>query len=98
MISLKVSEIPSEQVDVKLVFVDREFVLPGKIVDDKHFYFSGIPKNESAWLVGVKYIDGKPLLALKNITTEEKVFDLEFKSMSLSELKKALKVIDFKPK
>ena len=98
MISLKVSEAPSEQVDVKLVFVDREFVLPGKIVDDKHFYFSGIPKNESAWLVGVKYIDGKPLLALKNITTVEKVFDLEFKSMSLPDLKKALKVIDFKPK
>lgn len=96
MISLKVSEMPTKEIDIKLVFVDREFVLPGKILDKENFYFTNIPKNEKAWIVGVKYIDGKPLLALKNITTKEKDFDLEFKLMSLQELKDALKVIDFK--
>ena len=96
MISLKVSEMPTKEIDIKLVFVDREFVLPGKILDKENFYFTDIPKNEKAWIVGVKYIDGKPLLALRNITTKEKDFDLDFKLMSLQELKEALKVIDFK--
>ena len=96
MITLKVSEMPTKEIDIKLVFVDREFVLPGKILDKENFYFTDIPKNEKAWIVGVKYINGKPLLALKNITTKEKDFDLDFKVMSLQELKEALKVIDFK--
>lgn len=96
MITLKVSEMPTKEIDIKLVFVDREFVLPGKILDKDNFYFTDIPKNEKAWIVGVKYINGKPLLALKNITTKEKDFNLDFKLMSLQELKEALKVIDFK--
>lgn len=96
MISMKVNEKPNDEVDVKLVFVDREFVLPGEIIDGKNFYFTGIPKGETAWIVGIKYINGQPLLALHKVTTAEKSFELEFKEMSLAELKEALKVIDFK--
>lgn len=56
---IKVNVRPSKQVDCKLVFKDREFVLPAGLGED-HFYFDEIPKGEDAWLVGIQYIDHIP--------------------------------------
>ena len=38
------SEMPTKEIDIKLVFVDREFVLPGKILDKENFYFTDIQR------------------------------------------------------
>ncbi|HVU58209.1 MAG TPA: hypothetical protein VHD83_24280 [Puia sp.] len=41
-----------------------------------------------------KYEDGKPFLAMKDIVVSEGVFDLDWKSVSMEELKEALKKLD----
>ncbi|MFK8006074.1 MAG: OmpA family protein [Saprospiraceae bacterium] len=92
---LTVNLLPSREVDCKLVFKKQSYVLPAKLADD-HFYFDGIPKNEEAWIVAIKYENGQPILAMKEIVVKKKSFDLEFEKLTLEELKVRLKVLDFK--
>lgn len=92
--TVKVDETPSKTIDCKLVFKDREFVLSSKINKD-HYYFPNIPKNEEAWLVGLKYENGIPSLSLEPIKTQNKTFTLNYKQLSLEELKEQLKILDF---
>ncbi|MGB0523508.1 MAG: OmpA family protein [Flammeovirgaceae bacterium] len=91
---LQVDEKPQLTVDCKLVFKNQRFVLPARI-GHEHFYFEEIPKGEKAWLVGIKYEAGKPMLALKEINVQDQNFELEFEELSLEALKKKLKVLDF---
>jgi hypothetical protein len=93
-ITLRVNVVPSKTVDCKLVFKQREFVLPGK-VQPRHFYFDGIPKQENAWVVAIRYDNGRPQLAMKEVRTAATAVDLEFKEYSLEELKAQLKILDF---
>ena len=95
MITLKVDLIPSETVDCKLVFKSRQFVLPAKIIQRTNFYFDGVPEGELAWIVAIRYDNGKPMLGLKEITVQKNTFKIDLKEMSLDELKEALKVLDF---
>lgn len=92
---IEVNLIPTREVDCKLVFKNQSYVLPAKLAVD-HFYFDEIPKNEKAWIVAIKYQNGQPMLAMKEIVVKKKSFDLEFKSLTLEELKEQLKILDFK--
>jgi len=92
--SFKVMVSPTNTTACKLVFKDRQFVLTGQI-GKKHYSFEGIPKGEKAWLVGIRYINGQPLFALKEMTISTKDVMLVFEELSLEELKEKLKVIDF---
>lgn len=94
MTKIEISVKPTKTADCKLVFKDRNFVLPAKI-DTEYFYFDGIPIGEKAWLVGINYENGIPFLAMKEITIKKQSFDLEFKERTLEQLKEDLKVLDF---
>jgi len=91
---IKIDIKPEKTIDCKLVFKNRSSVLPAKINKD-FFSFSGIPKKEKAWIVGVKYENGIPYLALKEIEIKEGSYSIDFKQMSLDKLKEELKVLDF---
>lgn len=92
--TFKINLSPSPEVDCKLVIQERSFVLPAQLAKD-HFYFEGIPKNETAWVVAIKYEKGQPLLALKKIVVKKENFDLDFEALTLEELKEKLKALDF---
>ena len=92
---IKVLQKPTPRTDCKLIYKERRFVLP-PIIEENYFAFEGIPKNEKAWLVGLKYSDGIPFLSLEEITIEKNAeYKFNFKKQTLKELKEKLKVIDF---
>lgn len=93
-VAVQVNLSPSPEVDCKLVFKEREFVIPGKI-GDGYFYFEGMPKGEEAWVVAIKYENETPYLALIPIKVANKSFTPTFREKSLEELKADLKVLDF---
>lgn len=93
-VDVRVDIVPGLEVDCKLVFKDRAFVLPGKI-GDGFFYFEGVPKGEKAWIVALKYENATPYLALMPIEVAKKSFSPSFEEKSLEELKVALEILDF---
>ncbi|MEL6864134.1 MAG: OmpA family protein [Bacteroidota bacterium] len=95
MVTLKVDLPPNRQRDCKLVFKERVFVLPGQLAED-YFYFEGVPQGEKAWIIGLKYENDQPLLAMKEIEVAESMVAVEFEALPLPELKKRLKLLDFK--
>jgi hypothetical protein len=92
-ITLSINLQPAANIDCKLVFRKRRSVMPAAKEGD-HYEFKGIPKNEEAFIVAVKYKDGSPSLAIKAITTSNALFDVEFKELTLDELKAQLKQLD----
>ena len=80
-------------IDCKMVFKDRRVVLPPNRRDGR-YEFQGIPKGERAVIVAIKYENGQPLLAMKEIIISEDSYDLDWKSLSLDQLKQELKKLD----
>jgi hypothetical protein len=91
---LKVNAVPDSTIDCKLIFKEEEFVLPAK-VENKFFYFEGVPRNRDAWLIGIQYKNARPLFSIELITIKKKTYNLNLKELSLEELKKQLKQLDF---
>ncbi|RYD78156.1 MAG: hypothetical protein EOP53_11675, partial [Sphingobacteriales bacterium] len=75
--------------DVKLIM--QNAVMPSYDVDGK-IGFPNVPKGVKATLLGLRFENGQPALAMKEIVIGENENDLEmeFKNFSLSELKKKL--------
>jgi hypothetical protein len=92
-ISLSVDISPASNTDCKLVFKDRGFVIPA-IIEVNSYQFKGVPRGERAMIVAIRYENNQPFLAMKEVTVEAKIFDVEFKAMTLEELKVALKALD----
>ena len=91
---LNVNLKPSSNVDCKLVFKNRNAILAAQN-EEGSYIFKGIPKNENATIVAIKYEDGKAFLAVKSIVIgEEKYIDLVFTEYSLEELKIQLRILD----
>jgi hypothetical protein len=88
-----IEHLPDSTVDYKLVYTERAFVLPSEPNEDG-YTFKQIPKNEKAYLVGLKYLKGVPYLALQLISPSTFKGKLEFEELSLEELKNRLKVLD----
>lgn len=96
LVAISINQKPIKQADCKLVFVDRQFVLPSKI-GTKSFYFDQIPENEKAWLVAIKYEDATPYLSLEQIVIRKNMeYELNYKKRTLEQLKADLRVLDFK--
>ncbi len=93
MANLKINLKVAQNIDCKLVFKNRRFVIPATKEEIK-YEFEGIPKGEEVWLIALKYEDGKPFLSMQEITTETKTVDVSFKSLTLEELKAQLQVLN----
>ncbi len=61
---------------------------------DKKVSFANIPKGKSAIIVGMRIEKGQPYLALQYITTANMKVDLDYKKLSVEEIKKQLKTLD----
>jgi len=91
--TLTVNIQPDVNIDVKLVFKNRNFILPASDEQGKYI-FKGVPKGEEVWIVAVKYHNGKPYLSMTEVTIEEKEYDVEFVQLTLTELQEELKKLD----
>lgn len=90
---VSIDEKPSINTDVKLIFKNNRTVLPATTAGGK-IQFKGVPKDYEAWIVAIKYVNGSPLLALKEITIAEETHSLEYEELNLTQLKEKLKVLD----
>jgi hypothetical protein len=93
MISMNFNLSAKENVDCKVVFVNRNIILPCDISGGK-FERKNVPVNQEICIVALQYEEGKPLLCLQHTTTAAKTYDLVFKELSLDELKAELSVLD----
>ncbi|MBS1661897.1 MAG: OmpA family protein [Bacteroidetes bacterium] len=92
-VTVKVRLKADRNVACKLVFTGRSLVMPPTRKGD-WFEFQRVPRGEKAIAVAIKYEDGQPFLAMKEIVVGEEVVDLQWKSLSLEELKQELRRLD----
>ncbi len=83
----------SSNVDCKLIFKNRRIILSADR-ESSNFKFKKIPKGEDVWIVAIKYVNGQPYLFMEETTIGERTIDIEFKSITLEELKLKLKELD----
>jgi hypothetical protein len=93
MVTMKVNLKAATNIDCKLVFKERRFVIPAT-KEHRKYEFENIPKGEPVWIIAIKYEEGKPYLFMQETTVDSKTIDVDFKSLTLDELKEALKVLD----
>jgi len=80
-------------ISCKLVCRDRRAIIPAVRVGGK-LEIRGAPNGEKAVIVAVRYENGQPFLAMKEIIVSEDFFDLDWKSVSMDELKRELRMLD----
>jgi hypothetical protein len=95
LVTMSLNLKPQKNLDCKIIFKNRRIVLPAE-QDNDQYQFQNLPKNEEVWVLVLKYLDGKPLMAMQETTIGNKTMDVEFKEYTLEELKKKLKVLDFR--
>lgn len=91
--TLKVNLKAELNIDCKLVFKNSRTIIPATIEEGK-YEFKGVPKGKKAFIVAVKYEDGQAFLAMQEVTISNKNFDIEFKELTLEELKAQLRLLD----
>lgn len=84
---------PASNIDCKLVFKQRNAVLP-LYPDGNKYQIKDMPKGEQIWIVALKYEDNKPYFAMKEMEIGDKASGLNFEELSLEELKDKLKVLN----
>lgn len=92
-VTVKLNVPAQKNISCKLVCRERRTIIPAVRVGGK-LEIRGAPNGEKAVIVGIRYENGQPLLALKEIIVNEVSFDLDWKSVSVEELKEALKKLD----
>ena len=93
LIAMNIAIPPSKTTDVKLVFKERQFVLPAE-VNVKEYFFRQVPIDEPVWVVALKYEHGTPMLAMHETSVKRRYKDLIFRKLTLDELKEELKKLD----
>jgi hypothetical protein len=84
---------PERNVDCKLAFKQRRVIYPSEW--GRNMYeFPRVPKGEEVWVIAVKYLNSQPYIAIVDANTSDKPIDMEFKQVSLAELKEQLKILD----
>ncbi|MGB8194701.1 MAG: OmpA family protein [Chitinophagaceae bacterium] len=95
LITVNLNVKPEPNIDCKLVFKESNIVIPATIMDGK-FQFINVPQGANGWIVAIKYENGNPFLAMKEIIIANKSFDVEFKQTTNQQLKAQLKLLDQK--
>ncbi len=85
---------PEKNTDVRLVFRDKNILAPAYAYNGK-YRFDNMPKGQRAYLVALKYEKGTPLVSIEKIRVEKGAsYNVNFKKLSLEELKNELKKIN----
>ncbi|HYV90747.1 MAG TPA: energy transducer TonB [Chitinophagales bacterium] len=80
--------------DLKIVFHSAKSFMSGTR-NNNCMVFSNVPENEEVTLIALKYLDGKPFLAMKEtVTSPTPVKDLIFEPVTMNVLKSEMKRLD----
>ena len=91
--NLLVNQKSDENSDIKIVFKKMKSIMNG-VSNVNGYNFYNIPVGEEITIVGLKYQDNQPLVALKKTTiSKDMTIDLEYKPVTLRELKTKLEAI-----
>jgi len=93
LVNMKINLKFARNIDCKLVFIDRQFVIAANNMEGK-YTFEDLPKGEKVCIVALKLDEGKPSLSIQETTTGNKTYNIDFKVMTLEELKKELGKLD----
>ena len=91
--NLRVNLDVADNIDCKLVFVEEQLVVP-VYTQGKKYVFENVPKGKLVWVVALKYEDYKPYLSMQKTTIEDKTCEVDFRLLTLEELKTELKKLD----
>jgi len=91
--TMKINLEVNDAIDCKLIFKNRRIIITADR-ESSHFKFKKIPRGEDVWIVAIKYVNGQPYLFMEETTVGSKDIDVEFKPLSIDELKLKLKELD----
>lgn len=91
IVEQKIREKHDSTISVSLIFKERKMIVAAYVDPNKLFHYPRVPKTESGTVVAIKVRDGKPMLAMHEIRFGEKDLDLQFKEVTLEELKSSIK-------
>lgn len=86
LVTMKINLPIQQNVDCKLVFIDRQYVIPPDKTSGQ-YEFEGLPKGEKVWIVALLYDEGKPYLSMEQTTIDNKTYNVTFKALTLDQLK-----------
>lgn len=81
---------PANHVDVKMVFKNRNSILPPNTYRRGNFFYKDIPKGEPVNIIATKYVNGKSYIATQDYIIGEKLGELQFEEVSLEGIKAIL--------
>ncbi|MDQ3049112.1 MAG: OmpA family protein [Bacteroidota bacterium] len=93
MVTMKINMKADKNTDCKLVFKNRNFVIPAD-KKGKKYAFIDVPRGEAVWVVALKFLDGSPYLHMEEATIEDKTINVNLKVLTLEELKERLKLLN----
>ena len=89
-----VSDVDSEEgSNAQLIFKDRRSIMAAGNNGLK-FIFSNIIAGVAAWFVSIRFRDSKIFLGIKSLETGESVGEVDFREVSIEELKTELRKLD----
>jgi hypothetical protein len=91
---LVVDNKPLRDQDVKLIFRSSRTSIPALDKKD-HYLFDDVPAAENVWMIGLRYTRNRRIfLAMQETSTSAKKLALDFREISIEELKAKLKMLD----
>jgi hypothetical protein len=93
IVTMKINLPFAKNIDCKLVFIDRQFVIPPDKTEGI-YEFENLPKGERVWIVAIMYDNGKPYLSMQQTTIDNKIYNVNFKVYTLEELKHELEKLN----
>ncbi len=93
LITFKIDEKFSKDTNIKIVYKSIKSIMPS--YSNRHFSYPNSLKEQEIWIVGLKYIDNTPYLALKEtVINKNQEHNLDFKPYPLDELITELKKLN----
>lgn len=93
MVTMTVNIKVLKNTDCKLVFRDRQFVIPAE-TEAGIYQFKNMPKGERVWIVTLMYANGQPFLSMEETKIDDGVHSVSYESLTLEELKEKLKLLN----
>jgi hypothetical protein len=93
MVTMTVNLNAYKNTDCKLVFRDRQFVIPAE-TEAGIFLFKNMPKGERVWIVTLMYLNGQPYLSIEETTIDDGIHSVKFEIFTLEELREKLKILN----
>ncbi|MCC7302032.1 MAG: hypothetical protein IT233_05270 [Bacteroidia bacterium] len=91
VVEQKINQPVEEEMSVSLIFKHRRMMVAAYIDEDNNYHYPRVPRNETGTVVAIRMQNGKPMLATHTIRFEGENLDLQFREVSMEELKEEIR-------